>query len=154
MVGWRRLVVVCAHAGVSPAVKRSSQKNGMVRVIKDAMKCCNPAKCSVQAFIHCLLMVHRNSSMRVDESTAEIMLGRTLQCPITSHLRPMQQLLYKLHSKAMVTPIKLLFKQGRNTLLLAHDAQIAEAPNRSQRIRRPVRCYPDLDPRLEGKDVT
>ena len=42
------------------------QSNGlaerMVRVVKDAMKCYNPAKCSVQAFIHRLLMVHGNSA--------------------------------------------------------------------------------------------
>ena len=74
----------------------------------------------------------------------------------------MQQLLYKPHSKETVTPVKFLFKQGRNTSLVAHpdgraivahDAQIAVAPNRPQRIRRPVRRYPDVDPRLEGKDV-
>ena len=142
------------------------QSNGtaerMVRVIKDAMKCYKPSKCSVQAFIHRLLMVHRNSAMRGDKWPAEIMLGRTLRCPINNYLRPMQQLLYKPHSKATVTPVKFLFKQGRNTSLVAHpdgraivahDAQIAVAPSRPQRIRRPVRRYPDVDPRLEGKDV-
>ena len=61
------------------------QSNGtaerMVHVVKDAMKCYNPSKCSVQAFIHRFLMVQRNSAMREDKSPAEIMLGRTLRCP-------------------------------------------------------------------------
>ena len=39
------------------------QSNGaaerMVRVNKDAMKCYNPSKCTVQAFIHRLLMAHQ-----------------------------------------------------------------------------------------------
>ena len=125
------------------------QSNGlaerMVRVVKDAVKCYNPAKCSVQAFIHRLLMVHRNSALRGDKTPAEIMLARTLRCPIISHFKPMQQLLYKAHNKAETSMVKFLFKQGQNTSLvahpdgraiMAHDAQIAAAPDGTQ---RPVR---------------
>ena len=113
------------------------QANGaaerMVRVIKDGLKCFNPNKSSVTAYIHRLLMVHRNTAIRDGKTPAEILLGRTVRCPILSHFQPMQQVIYRPHSGAEPTPAKFIMRKGTNTQLLklcdgrtplAHDAQV------------------------------
>ena len=118
------------------------QSNGlaerMVRVVKDAMKCYNASKCTIHAFVHRLLFVHRNTVLRDGKTPAEILTGRKVRCPIISQYQPMQQLLYKQHQAASPTPVRFLFRQGNNTNLvahpnnrtvLAHDAQLAAQPH-------------------------
>ena len=78
----------------------------MATVIKDAMEC------SVQAFIHCLLMYIAIRHWGVIKTPSKIMLSRTLHCPTISHLRPMQLLLYESHSKATGNTSKI-FVQAR-----------------------------------------
>lgn len=145
------------------------QANGlaerMVRVIKDGLKCFNPTKSSITAFIHRLLFVHRNTAMRDGQTPAQILLAYSARCPIISHYRPMQELLYRPHRNARVSPVKFLFRQGSNTSLVshpngrtvtAHDSQLVPAEDereRPRRDRRPVHRYPDVDPSTEGRDV-
>ena len=121
------------------------QANGsaerMVRVIKDGLKCFNPSKGSVTAFIHRLLFVHRNTAIREGKTPAEILLGHKVRCPIISHYHPMQQLIYRAHSCAKPSPVKYVMRQGSNTQLvthadgrtvLAHDSQVVSAEQQSQ----------------------
>ena len=121
------------------------QSNGlaerMVRVLKDAFKCYNPAKCSINAFIHRLLFVRRNTASRNGKTPAELLLGRTVRCPILSQFQPMQEVQYKQHKDASTVPVRFLFRQGANTSLvahrdnrtvLAHDSQLAAAPSSQQ----------------------
>ena len=118
------------------------QSNGlaerMVRVLKDGIKCFDPSKCTVDAFIQRLLFVHRNTSTSKGQTPAEILTGRKVRCPILSEYQLMQELLYKPHRKANPTPVRFLFRQGMNTsviahpnnrTVLAHDAQLTAAPN-------------------------
>ena len=117
------------------------QSNGlaerMVRVLKDALKCYNSSKCSVNAFVHRFLFVHRNTAQRGGKTPAEILLGRTVRCPILSEFQPMQPIMYKCHQQAAPKMVKFLFRQGANTSLvahennravLAHDSQLAAVP--------------------------
>lgn len=135
-----------------------------MRVIKDGLKCYNPTKSSVNAYLHRLLFVHRNTALRDGKTPTELLLGRPVRCPMLSRFTPMQELLYKPHKKASVKPVKFLIRQGHNTSLVvhedgrtvtAHDAQLvpAAASDRPARNRRPVHRYPDVDPRTEGRDV-
>ena len=133
----------------------------MVRVVKDSVKCFNPAKCSAEAYLQRLLFVHRNTVLRGGQTPAEILLRHSVRCPILSHFSPSQELLYRPHRGAHVSPVKFLFRKGSNTSLVslpdgrtvtAHDAQIvpgARGLRRSQRARNPVRRFPDVDPAVE-----
>ena len=117
------------------------QSNGlaerMVQAVKTALKCFNPAKCSVLAFIHRFLFVHRNTAQRDGKTPAEIMLGRCARCPILSDHQPLQTVLYRPHRRAQARPVMYLFRQGGNTALVsepgkiavtAHGDQLAAAP--------------------------
>ena len=145
----------------SPEYRPSS--NGlaerMVKVLKDGLKFFNPSKCSISAFVHRLLFVHRNSAVRNGKTPAELMLNYTVRCPILSHFLPSQDLWYKPNSSSSAVPVKFLFRKGMNTSLVshpkgqavvAHDNQLSpQSPElrRSTREKFPVRRYPDVDPR-------
>ena len=74
------------------------QSNGlaerMVGVIKSSLRFYNPSKSSITAFLHRVLFVHRNTAVRNNSTPAELMLGRPARCPILSHFKPSQRLLY------------------------------------------------------------
>ena len=148
----------------SPEYRPSS--NGlaerMVRVLKDGLKFFNSSKCSISAFVHRLLFVHRNSAVRNGKTPAELMFNYSVRCPILSHFLPSQDLWYKPNSSSSAVPVKFLFRKGMNTSLVshpkgqavvAHDNQLSpRSPashelRRSTRERRPVHRYPDVDPR-------
>ena len=131
------------------------QANGlaerMVRVVKSSLRCYNPSKSSITAFLHRVLFVHRNTAMRNGSTPAQQMLGRTARCPILSHFKPLEEVLYKPNAKAPARAVTFLFRQGQNTSLvshsdgrtvLAHDAQLSRAgeenPDNSLN-ERPVR---------------
>ena len=142
----------------------------MVRVVKDAMKCFDPSKCSAEAYLQRLLFVHRNTALRGGRTPAEILLKCSVRCPILSHFSPAQGLLYHPHRGARVSPVEFIFRKGSNTSLVAlpdgrtvtaHDAQLvagASGPRRSQRTRYPVRRFPDAEfresPSRREEDVT
>ena len=118
------------------------QSNGLaeraVRTIKDALKCYNPAKCSAQAYLHRLLFVHRNSANRDTKTPSDLMLGRTVRCPILSSFQLMEKVLYRPRKSEPPLLARFLYRQGANTSLVvhphtgravtAHDAQISSSP--------------------------
>jgi hypothetical protein len=122
------------------------QSNGVaeraVRTIKDALKCFNPAKCSAQAYLHRLLFVHRNSASRGAKTPADLMIGRTVRCPILSSFQPMENVLYRPRKSEPPLLARFLHKQGANTSLVvhphtgravtAHDAQLSSCPAEEQ----------------------
>jgi len=136
----------------------------MVRVIKSGLSCYNPSKSTFNEYLHRLLLVHRNTSLREGRTPAELLLGRKVRCPILSHFKPMQELLYKASTNSPVKSVEMIYRTGHNTSLVkcndgrtitAHDSQLNSAPpnerERPQRIRKPVRRYPDVDPLAEGR---
>jgi len=151
------------------------QANGvaerMVRVLKSGLRCFDANKSSIAAYLQRLLFVHRNSALRQGRTPAEIIFGRKIRCPIITHYSAMQNMLYRANKTAPTNEVRMLFKKGVNTSLvadtngrtvLAHDSQLISAPNveederpiqRPERDRRPVRRYPDIDPRNEGWSV-
>lgn len=156
----------------SPEYRPSSngQAERMVKVLKDGIRSYNPSKCSMTAYIHRILLVHRNTANRGGKTPAQIMFNREVRCPLISHFQPNQNLWYKKSSTATGQPVKYLFRQGHNTsmvvypegrTILAHDAQLTPAQSdieetesqqmdqssvRPIRDRRPTRRYPDVDP--------
>ena len=126
------------------------QSNGlaerMVRVVKDGLKCYNPAKSSVTAYVHRLLFVHRNTALRDGKTPAELLLGRGVRCPILSHYQPQQQLQYQARRGAEIVPVTFLVRQGKNTSLVAHpggrmvtahDAQLQDAGAHGDQLTEP-----------------
>jgi transposase InsO family protein len=114
------------------------QSNGsaerMVRVVKDALKCFNPNKATVTAFLHRVLFVHRNTAQRDGKSPAEILLGRSVRCPIATGVSPMDEILYRRNAEQQPIRVRYLYRQGANTsvvarkdnrTMLAHDTQLS-----------------------------
>jgi len=145
------------------------QSNGlaerMVRVVKEGIATYNPSKSTFEQYLQRLLMVHRNTANRQGQTPAQIMLGRSLRCPILGQLRPYQEIIYKAQKEAAPKSAEMLFRTGANTNLIklqdgrsvvAHDSQITSAPvpedGRPRRERRAVHRYPDVDPRSEGRE--
>ena len=135
----------------------------IVRVLKDGLKCFDPAKLSLQSFMQKLLFVHRSTAMRGGKFPSEILMERQIRCPILSGYQPMQKLLYRPNARQVVQPVEMLFRKGNNISLVAypnertvvaHDAQLTSAPDnilrRSTRERKPIHIYPDVDPETEG----
>ena len=125
------------------------------------MKCFNPSKCTAEAYLQRLLFVYSNTALRGDQTPAEMLFRYSVRCPILSHFSPSQELLYRLHRGARVSPVKFFFSKSFNTSLVslhnsrtvtAHDAKLvsgAGGVRRSQRLRNPVRRYPDVDLAVE-----
>ena len=119
-----------------PSANGSAER--MVRVLKDALKCYNPAKCSVASFIQRVLFVHRNTAQRDGQTPAEILLGRNVRCPIVNEYVSMQPLLYRPNPDHRPVKVTYLYKQGANTsvvarpdhrTVLAQDAQLSTFPS-------------------------
>lgn len=131
------------------------QANGlaerMVGVVKSSLRCYNQSKSTINAFLHRVLFVHRNTAVRNNSTPAQLMLGRSARCPKLSHFKPLQEVLYKPNAKSAARSVTFLFRQGHNTSLvshsdgrtvLTHDAQLSRAGDESPenaRDERPVR---------------
>ena len=79
-------------------------------------------------------MVHRNTANRRGKSPAQIMFSRDPRVPIVSEKQLFQRILYRPYAKTKPIIARYLFRQGRNTsliamennrIVLAHDDQIA-----------------------------
>lgn len=114
------------------------QANGsaerMVRVIKDALKCFNPHKSSIQAYIQRVLFVHRNTAQREGKTPAEWLLGRNVRCPIANGIAPMEEILYRKNAEQSPIKVRYLYNKGTTTsvvarpdnrTMLAHDSQLS-----------------------------
>ena len=120
----------------SPEYHPESNGNAerMVRVIKDALKCFNPHKSSVQEYIQRVLFVHRNTAQREGKTPAEWLLGRNVRCPIAIGIAPMDEILYRRNSDQSPIKVRYLYNQGASTsvvarpdnrTMLAHDSQLS-----------------------------
>ena len=84
---WRPLVVVyCTHRNITRS-QMEQPKEWSVLLKTLCYEMLQPIKMLSPSIYSRLLMVHRNSAMKGDKSPAEIMLGRTLRCPIINYLR-------------------------------------------------------------------
>ena len=117
---------------------RRPQCNGlaerMVRVVKTAVRCYNPAKSSFDTFLWRIIFVHRNTAQRGDSTPAQLLIAKEVRCPIIGKYRSMENVLYRPSNQQSPSQVTFLFKQGGNTSLvahpngrsvLAHDAQLS-----------------------------
>ena len=83
------------------------------------MKCYNPSKASVAAYLQRVLFVHRNTAQRSGRTPAEILIGRSVRCPIANGIAPMESVLYRENAARDPVPVRFLYRQGANTSLVA-----------------------------------
>jgi hypothetical protein len=80
-------------------------------------------------FLQRVLFHHRNSSVSRGKTPAELVFGRQLRVPVTSHFHQGEMVLYKPHKHSSTFQAEFLMSKGQNTAWILKDDQLRLASN-------------------------